>query len=463
MLFTIKNLGRLEEASIDLGKDVILLTGPNNTSKTYVAYSIYGLCTRIDAILYRFVVDGLLKDAPRGDNHIDLLLHAWLTNSTKTVVDQVAEAYARAVPEVLAADEKLFPNVSVQLRPDAGPVLRQTATSLASDFTSRLDPHTQLVAGVGVLEFVPLPGGVRAMYPSTSKEDPTFLRNMLETAARGFASQALSESLFPSLLSPYILAAERSAIQLFSRELAVHRADLVDQLLGSSAPEQRVALRFLHSRARRYAVPLSDGIRIANSLDVLRRRQSPFAPFADWLEKHILGGSTTVSEDKDLVFAPEGSDVVLPMALASSTVKSLAPLSFYLRHIAKKEDFLIIDEPELNLHPDNQRLVARLLARLSRAGIKVLMSTHSDYVIRELNNLIMLHADKTGELRSKHGYREDEVLDPARVGAYLFDARKANRIEVGEMGVAVETIDREINKMSAVSQDLFYSLFAYKG
>ena len=74
--------------------------------------------------------------------------------------------------------------------------------------------------------------------------------------------------------------------------------------------------------------------------------------------------------------------------------------------------FLIIDEPELNLHPQNQRKVARLLARIVRAGIKVMISTHSDHIVRELNNLIMLSADKDGALRKKHGYDEEETLSP---------------------------------------------------
>lgn len=52
---------------------------------------------------------------------------------------------------------------------------------------------------------------------------------------------------------------------------------------------------------------------------------------------------------------------------------------------------LIIDEPELNLHPDNQRKMAGLLARLVNCGVKVLVTTHSDYLIRELNNRVMLN------------------------------------------------------------------------
>jgi predicted ATPase len=43
MIIKIKNLGIVEEARVDLGKDLIILTGENNTGKTYVAYTLYQL------------------------------------------------------------------------------------------------------------------------------------------------------------------------------------------------------------------------------------------------------------------------------------------------------------------------------------------------------------------------------------------------------------------------------------
>lgn len=51
----------------------------------------------------------------------------------------------------------------------------------------------------------------------------------------------------------------------------------------------------------------------------------------------------------------------------------------------------MIDEPELNLHPSNQRVIARFLAKLVNSGIRVIVSTHSDYFVKEINSLIMLH------------------------------------------------------------------------
>ncbi len=40
---------------------------------------------------------------------------------------------------------------------------------------------------------------------------------------------------------------------------------------------------------------------------------------------------------------------------------------------------------ELNLQLENQRRVARLFARLINVGVKVFVTTHSDYIVKELN------------------------------------------------------------------------------
>ena len=65
---------------------------------------------------------------------------------------------------------------------------------------------------------------------------------------------------------------------------------------------------------------------------------------------------------------------------------------FFLKSTAKKGQLLIVDEPEGHLSPKNQIYMARLLAMCVNAGVKVLVTTHSDYFIQEINNLIMLNS-----------------------------------------------------------------------
>ena len=43
MKLTVKNLGPIEEVTVDLSKDLIVLTGQNNTGKTYLTNLICGL------------------------------------------------------------------------------------------------------------------------------------------------------------------------------------------------------------------------------------------------------------------------------------------------------------------------------------------------------------------------------------------------------------------------------------
>ncbi len=250
-------------------------------------------------------------------------------------------------------------------------------------------------------------------------------------------------AFFNGLANPHIITAERSAVEIFSRELAAKRFDP----RGQDEPPPR------------YPLALSESLRFAQQMASAKNATSSYAVEADRLEHEILEGTIEIGPYGEMHFVPTGTEQRLDMNLSSSSVKSLASLSFWLRHLAKKGDFLIIDEPELNLHPRNQRLVARLLARLARSGIKVMISTHSDYVIRELNNLIMLSADEGGELRRKYGCDEGGTLPPDRVGAYLFDGARAHPIPVEPAGIAVVAIDDVIRDQNRSSRDIYLSLF----
>ena len=144
--------------------------------------------------------------------------------------------------------------------------------------------------------------------------------------------------------------------------------------------------------------------------------------------------------------------------MTSSAVKSLFGLWFYLEHQAAAGSVLMIDEPELNIHPANQRQLARLLARLVNAGLFVVISTHSDYIVREFNSLIMLNQPAGKSLRRKHRYRDDEILDPDMIGAYLFDEETITEFKITqEDGIHATTFDEVITLMNTVNNDIYFS------
>ena len=78
----------------------------------------------------------------------------------------------------------------------------------------------------------------------------------------------------------------------------------------------------------------------------------------------------------------------LPLMNTSSMVSELAPVVLYLRHVVRPGETLIIEEPEAHLHPAMQVEFTRQIAALVHAGVRVIVTTHSEWVLEELANIV---------------------------------------------------------------------------
>jgi hypothetical protein len=253
-----------------------------------------------------------------------------------------------------------------------------------------------------------------------------------------------------SLLNAYILPVERNSVYTFADNLAVNK---IKELSVESDND-------------RYPLPVQDALATAIDLKHIKKQTSPYATLAEEIETDILLGKIAVSEDGEIQFQPgNAAHIALPVHLSASIIKNLSGLLIYLKHQAKANDLLIIDEPELGLHPDNQLRLARIFGKLINNGIRLLVNTHSDYILRELNNLIMLSSvDRPAKNKMKAwGYSEDEAIKSEFVGAYLFDTDKntpgsvtVESLTVEKNGFEVKTIDAAINRLNQVSEDIYY-------
>ena len=118
---------------------------------------------------------------------------------------------------------------------------------------------------------------------------------------------------------------------------------------------------------------------------------------AKMLETEVLAGEIRLKPSSggypDFLYLPQGMKEEIRLSQTSSMVSELAPLVLYLRGLVHPGDTLIIEEPEAHLHPGAQADIAVILARLVRAGVKVIVTTHSDWMLQEIGNLI-----RVGEL-----------------------------------------------------------------
>ena len=146
---------------------------------------------------------------------------------------------------------------------------------------------------------------------------------------------------------------------------------------------------------------------------------------ADALESEALTGQIRTKRAPlggypEFVYRPQETKEDIRLTRASSMVSELAPIVLFLRGTISRGDMLIIEEPEAHLHPAAQTQMAVTLARMVRAGVRVVVTTHSDWLLKEIGNLI-----RKGELEEKTGKLMDQSplassLRPSEVGIWLF-------------------------------------------
>jgi predicted ATPase len=454
MKVVIKELGYVKNVQLDLDKDLTILCGPNNTGKTYVAYAIYGLMKfRSELPKSKRVAEEIKNIIEKGKIELDII--ELLTENNAAYLNAFAKSYVNHIPKVFASDDSTFANTEIKI--ELGEIAELKAKILSQKISQEIGIRNSYLIKI---EKEINSSTITCLLIEKENNDNSNKQEIPTSILLDFLADRIF-NLFIDFIFPktYIAPAERIAINIFSKELSLKRNILVDKLLElKDVGKDDDPFDLIKRRATRYPSPVRDSLEISEDLNNFKKNNSDFNHFADEIEKEILKGQVLISKEGDVQFKPDkAKSLKLPIHLTASVVKSLSNLVIYFRHLATKGDFIIIDEPELNLHPDNQVIIAQIIAKIVNKGFKVLISTHSDYIIRELNNLIMLRGKPN--FAKKYNYAYDTLLPHNKVGAILFhyNTRKSINLEVTETGFEVETIDNVINELNERSQDLFFN------
>ncbi len=143
-----------------------------------------------------------------------------------------------------------------------------------------------------------------------------------------------------------------------------------------------------------------------------------------------------------------------PFHKTSSMVSELAPVILFLKYLVGPGDLVILEEPESHLHPASQRQMARGIVRLVNAGVRVIITTHSDYFIGQVNNLLKLsHASR--QKRAKEGYDAEDCLKPNDLGVYHFLLNESLGESVVKELPIIPSFGIEEEDFAAVSEALY--------
>lgn len=444
----VRNLGPIREGTVQL-HPLTILTGKNNTGKTYMAQAIYAAYKSLE------LANGPVKPSMTIDEGYELLdqlqarpegsvdiLHGSLREKAQQWMRSRMDRAGRLLKNRLEVYFDLGDLTELTRWQSRRPLNVSVAAELGGTSATRL-------FGLRAVDGAPLPlPPVLVTLPSAS---PLMGRPSVDRLIYQL-SMSLNESegkrmdvrmgrvsnLFATVLSEgyflpsvglagraYYLPAGRSGLLEAWTDVVRLRLQQDRDRLALTGREPAalggIALDFLSELQQLMRSP-----RVRRSgPSWLRRRnvRSIVEPAADHL-RDLIQGDIGMDAERDVpsLTYTQGKKSI-PIQSASSMVAEIAPLLSWIVNVLEQDDLLLIDEPEAHMHPEAILAVAEALVALSQAGIKVLCTTHSSDFLHQVSNCM---------LRSVSGSGKTPSIDTEHLGVYRFerpDTTSGTRIE----------------------------------
>lgn len=413
MKITVKNFGPIAEAKNIEVSPMTIFVGPSNTGKSYLAmliYSIFKTFTRgdypsdglsVDMQAYvhylkesekQNLVNNLKKSRQVAFSEIEKLFLVWAEMVSEAWKSSFVYCFGEEGKKIIDAP-KGGENFSVKI---TGPE-KLLVLDLAEPEKSKLSPRKKEEIYQRIKEALSAREKQECenRISDAPEKKETWVLDQNEEAVSKLFSQLHVALSGEAMIIPYYLPALRSGI------IQSHRT-LVGALIKRASQAGLVELP---------SIPLFNGVFsdfMQNLIDLgsrwgttMRRglpqdsvKRERIEKIGGAMETHILSGKVHVQKtemqypDFRYRFRANGEECDLPLMSASSSVSELAPISLFIRHYLDVGNLFVVEEPEAHLHPEAQRQIAGALAQLANAGVKVLITTHSDIIIEQISNFV---------------------------------------------------------------------------
>lgn len=456
MKITISNLGPIKQAEIDV-KPLTILVGENNTGKTWLAYTIagalgpYGWRRYLSAYVagktpekYKKLDDIIKLVTKNGDGVLDIVQFA--DEYSEKCINGMLTFARTWMRHFLSIDYVQFDTLDI----------KANVMEIKAALLQRLE-NISIADTIGQNEESPLlralkePGERKLFfYPGQNITDRLPARAVKEFVA-GTVFREILQFFYPNI---HAFPTERASIVnnqfafllALTRSIATRVTNVIDEEVNSVVEEMRGGPKprpqpWLISSFTNMMMELHENGSITTRKEQAseQRAVQRYIDLADILQEDILGGSLDFSTPdpspgREILFQPaevsHGGATKLEVSMSSSMVKELSSLVLYLRYVAKPGELIVIDEPEMNLHPAAQVKIIEFLAMLVNAGLNVLFITHSPYITDHLSNLIKANESEEKETIRNEFYlkRTDAFISKELVSVYGISEGKVNDV-----------------------------------
>ena len=443
MIIKFKNLGPIESGEIDFNdlKGINLIIGKNNTGKTYLSnllYTYFKVRERQN-IKMDEVVGIRFKDR-LSDSDYETIKYYFEKKYEKEIKD--------TLPQVFHTSKDTFKGFEIEVNLSDEILEFKKLDDDTIIYFREMRKTIKLKKFEDKIEYL-----MEDYEENKGKRYITYNRKIEEEEAKQIIfGYFLHIKFFQKIYKFYSFPAERSGAVLFYKQLLEERSDVLRELeLGNSENIGKIS---------RYSEPVNDYVKFLNSISDRSKGLTELDIYKklDTELKEILGGEVIIDLEGNIMFRMNEKKII-DIGMVSSTVKTLTGFYLYLKYFAMERDIIFIDEIELNLHPENQRKIMKLINYLSKQGIKFIISTHSPIITEEIDNMLLFEKVKdkiNSEEMKEYGINSEYGLKTSDINVFHLHNKTVEKIKENDGEFEIETFNSVLEETDNLYQTLLF-------
>lgn len=445
MKLKVENLAKIKKAEVDV-KNLTLFIGQNSTNKSYMAHAVYELFKELSNLIQfrlnsRFISILTKKILTKEKDDINYLMSLKQEFEEEFFTHQISEdewedeATTTLKIHVDKNDNKIieFSNKIVNL------IFEELTIRINKSFNINSDILKKILIDDFIIELKSDFITINLPIPLEHLEEDN---EQIEFRVVTYLVKVLIERLQKNLndyYTSYYFPASRTGFVLTLDE--IYAGIFRDKFRGQVS-------------ATRLGEPTIDFIQTFADIKMGKTNYDDFFnpiitktesnQLISFLEKEIIKGTIKENTNSDNYthYSLKVNNNELDLHLASSATLETLPFIVFLKNTHNiKKTFFVIEEPEAHLHPKAQIQMARFIVMLVNTGAKVLVTTHSDYILGEINNCI-----KKFELNEK-----DISISKDAVSAYLFknnlQETEVKELPIDQFGISDENFEEVLDEL----------------
>lgn len=475
MKIELKNFGPIDHFEFDMDKDLHVIYGENNLGKSYAMSAVYLI---LKNFFTPFQINLKFDDLPFSFKKDIISVHRNMKSQiiigqNQIIEKMIFEHISEKLPLLANSFKNSFPSI-VNLKSSdnkkASILLKSAFIEIEISFLNNViyDTKVKVLEELLVINFKD--DGVEIDKKNIYSKFSYLLKiSRTNNPRKKKIFESKGENL--SRISN-ILGIVQKRLEHIINELFLLKGDLIEIYF---LPASRSGLYHLFSnfgnilaKLSQFRFQINQKIEIPNlsepvsdyfldlSLAKQRNINRAFLPIISIIEEKILLAKVILEDDNSKIkYKQLKTDLTLDLSEASSMISELAPLVVYLKNVIgfkantqfsflnvmddtahDAPKILFIEEPEAHLHPKIQVEMMKVFVELVKAGVKVVMTTHSDYMKDTLSNLLL-----SGEIA------------PEKVASYRFIMGENGSYDAGDMNATDEGI--EDHNFTSVAVELY--------